>query len=298
VKYACIARHRGEFRLRLMCRVLAVSVSGFYAAQRRAPSARAQTDRQLQLAIRVAHAESEARYGAPRVHRELHAAGLRVSRKRVARLMREAGLVARRRRRYRSTTDSGHRQPVAANVLRRTFSVTAIGGPNRVWASDLTALPTGEGWLYLAAVLDLGSRRVVGWAVAPRLELSLPLTALEQAFARRRPPAGLLHHSDQGAQFTSGAYQALLAAHSARASMSRRGNCWDNAVVESFFATLKAELLPAGPRGRTPWRTRSAATTALVRYIDGWYNPVRRHSTLGYLSPVAYEQHHRGSTAA
>lgn len=298
MKYACIARHRGEFRLRLMCRVLAVSVSGFYAAQRRVPSERAQTDRRLQLAIRAAHAESEGRYGAPRVHRELRAGGVRVSRKRVARLMREDGLVARRRRRYRPTTVSDHGQPVAPNVLGRAFSVTAIGGLNRIWASDLTALPTGEGWLYLAAVLDLGSRRVVGWAVAPGLTLSLPLAALAQAFARRRPPAGLVHHSDQGAQFTSGAYQALLASHGARASMSRRGNCWDNAVVESFFATLKAELLPAGSRGRTPWRTRAAATAALVRYIDGWYNPIRRHSTLGYLSPIAYEQHHRGLTAA
>jgi putative transposase len=297
VKYACIARHRGEFRLRLMCRLLEVSVSGFYASQRRAPSERTRTDRRLQLAIRAAHAESAGRYGAPRVHRELRAAGLRVSRKRVARLMRADGLVARRSRRYRSTTDSSHGHPVAPNVLGRMFGVAAIGGPNRIWASDLTALPTGEGWLYLAAVLDLGSRRVVGWAVAPRLERSLPLAALQQAFARRRPPAGLLHHSDQGAQFTSGAYQALLATHGARASMSRRGNCWDNAVVESFFATLKAELLPTGSRGRTPWRTRATATAALVRYIDGWYNPVRRHSTLGYLSPIAYEQHRRGPAA-
>jgi putative transposase len=298
VKYACVARHRGEVRVRLMCRLLGVSVSGFYAAQRRAPSERAQADRRLQLAIRTAHAESEGRYGAPRVHRELRAAGLRVSRKRVARLMRDDGLVARRRRRYRPPADSSPGQPVAPNVLGRTFSVTAIGGPNRIWASDLTALPTGEGWLYLAAVLDLASRRVIGWTVAPRPELSLPLAALQQAFARRRPPAGLLHHSDQGAQFTSGAYQALLATHGARPSMSRRGNCWDNAVVESFFATLKAELLPTGARGRTPWRTRTAATAALVRYIDGWYNPIRRHSTLRYVSPIAYEQHRRGPTAA
>lgn len=276
-----IAQYRGQYPLRLMCRVLAVSPAGFYAWQRRAPSARAREDTRLRVTVAALHRQSRQTYGSPRILRDLRAAGERVAQKRVARLLQEQGLVGTPLRRFQVTTDSRHAHPVAANHLARQF---AIAQPNRVWATDVTYVATWAGWLYLAVVLDLGSRRVVGWALSSRLDRHLVLTALDRALTRRRPPPGLLHHSDRGSVYASGDYQARLAAVGLVPSMSRRGDCWDNAVVESFFATLKRELL-----ARHRWPTREAASAAIAEYIDGWYNLHRRHSTLGYLSPAAYE---------
>jgi putative transposase len=281
VRYACIAAHRAEYPVRLMCRVLVVARAGFYAWLDRAPSARAQGDARLRVAIRAIHAESRRSYGSPRIHRELRAQGQRHSRKRIARLMRVEGLRAKRSRRYRVTTQSDATCPPAPNTLGRQFAVREL---NRVWAGDVTACWTGEGWLYLAALLDLGSRRVVGWATSGTLDQALTQAALRRALVQRQPAAGMLHHSDRGTHYTATEYQAALAAAGLAVSMSRRGDCWDNAVLESFFATLKTELVH-----EARWATRAQATAALATYIEGWYNRRRRHSTLDYLSPAEYE---------
>lgn len=286
-KYAVITQHRDQYPLALMCRALGVQRSGFYSAEARAkgpPSTRAAADEALLVEVRAAHAKSDERYGAPRVHAELQAQGRRVAKKRVARLMRADGLVARRPARRVRTTDSAHPYPVAPNHLDRRFAVSDIGGVDRVWASDITYIPTEQGWLYLAVVLDLGSRRVIGWAMRTTLEEGLVLDALRMALATRRPPPGLLQHSDRGSQYAGGAYQALLAAHGITGSMSHKGDCWDNAVVESFFATLEHELLADA---RFP--SREAARRAIFAFIEVWYNRERRHSSLGYVSPAAYE---------
>jgi putative transposase len=269
-----------------MCRVLDVSVSGFYAYLRRPLSWRRVIDELLLAHVRIAFAESGETYGAPRVLRELHAEGLPTSQKRVARLMREAGLQARPRRARRlPTTDSQHAEPIAPNLLARQFDVQGVA-LNEVWVGDLTYLPTREGPLYLAAVLDLGSRRCVGWAMRDTMEVEVVLSALRMARAARRPAPGLIFHSDRGSQYASAAYRAELAAHAMQASMSRQGNCYDNAVVESFFSTLEFELVMTAD-----WQTRDEARTAVFAYLETWYNPKRRHSTLGYLSPAAYEEH-------
>jgi len=290
VKYACIARHQGEGNVRLMCRVLGVSPAGFYAAEQqrqghRARSRRAQANQRLLVAIRGVHAASRRRYGAPMVHAELHAQGVRCGHNRVARLMRGAGLRGIAPRRFRVTTESGHREPVAPNVLARRFAPTAYTERDRVWIADITYLPTREGWLYLAVVLDLASRRVLGWCGDRVLDQSLTLRALDQALTRRRPQPGLVHHSDRGVQYASAAYQERLRAHGIVPSMSRTGDCWDNAVVESFFATLKRELVRS-----VRWTTRTEAHRDLTAFIDRWYNHQRRHSALGFLSPVDYER--------
>lgn len=279
MKYAAIDKHQREHPLGLMCRVLGVSRSGFYAWFRRGPSAHQQADQRLRIAIRAVHAETKRRYGSPRIHRTLQPV-YRCSRKRVARLMREDGLRARRARRYRVTTQADPQLVPAANTLGRRFRVAAL---NRVWASDVTACFTREGWLYLAVSLDLASRRVVGWAAGPSPGQELTVAALERALTHRRPPAGLLHHSDRGMHYTGGAYRRLLDRHAIAVSMSRRGDCWDNAVVESFFATLKVELLED-----KAWDSQTEGRLALRDYID-WYNRQRLHSTLGYLSPVTFE---------
>jgi transposase InsO family protein len=224
-------------------------------------------------------------YGAPRVHVELRTQGVPVAKKRVARLMREDGLVGRRPRRRVRTTDSQHAHPVAPNVLNRQFGVDQVSGLDQVWVSDLTYVPTREGWLYLAIVLELASRRVVGWAMRETLDADLALAALRMALADRRPAPGLLHHSDRGSQYACGAYRALLAAHGVQASMSKKGDCWDNAVAESFFATLETEVIM-----EADWPTRAAARQAIFAYIETWYNRERRHSSLGYRSPVQYER--------
>lgn len=285
MRYAVITRHRGEFEVRLMCRVLEVSSSGYYTSLKRPPSWHALVDEVLMAHVRIIHAESDETYGAPRVHRELQAEGLPASPKRVARLMREDGLVARPPRRHRvSTTDSNHDHPIAPNLLARQFDVNGVG-LNRVWVADITHIPTRAGPLYLATVLDLASRRCVGWAMRETLEVDLALSALRMAREARQPTAGLIHHSDRGSQYTSGEYRAELAAHGMIASMSGKGDCYDNAVAESFFATLEFELLM-----QNDWHTREDARRAIFRYIEIWYNRKRRHSTLGYVSPAAYEE--------
>jgi putative transposase len=269
-----------------MCRVVGVSPAGFYAWRRRAPSAHAIADERLMLNIRVAHERSDETYGAPRVHRELRADGIRVGKKRVARLMRADGLAGQPpKRRGVRTTDSTHGYPVAPNGLGRQFDVNGLRALDRVWVSDLTYVPTRQGWLYLATVLDLASRRVVGWAMRETLDAELALDALQMAITARRPLVGLVLHTDRGSQYACVDYRALLARHGMVASMSRKGDCWDNAVAESFFATLERELI-----GRCDWRTRDEARRAIFRYIETWYNRVRRHSTLGYVSPAQYEQ--------
>ena len=284
MRYACIARHRPEYPVRLMCRVLAVSPAGFYAWRTRAPSAHAIADERLMLNVRVTFTRYDGRYGAPRIHRELRDEGIRVGPKRVARLMRADGLVARPRRRGGvRTTDSAHTLPIAPNLLDRQFDVNGVR-INQVWVSDLTYVPTRAGWLYLATVLDLASRRVVGWAMEDTLASDIALRALRMAIGARRPAPGLIHHSDRGSQYAALEYQALLRGHGMRPSMSRKANCWDNAVAESFFATLEQELIVT-----SDWSTRDEARRAIFRFIESWYNRVRRHSTLGYVSPVQYE---------
>ncbi|MCC6774228.1 MAG: IS3 family transposase [Gemmatimonadaceae bacterium] len=282
-KYAVIAAHRTEYPITLMCRVLSVSRAGFYAAQDRAPSARTTADATLLATITDTFTTCRRRYGAPRMHRALRMAGHCVGRKRVARLMRAAGLRARRRRRFAITTDSAHALPLADNVVARDF---AVGGPvNTVWVSDTTYLPTREGWLYLAVIIDLASRFVVGWATSARNDTALVLAALQRATALRRPVAGAVHHADRGSTYASHDYRAALTRAGMTASMSRKGNCWDNAVAESFFATLEWELLADGA-----YATRAMATRALVPFIEDWYNRTRLHSALGYASPHAFEQ--------
>jgi len=293
VKYACIAQYQRlkAYDVRLMCQALGVARSGYYVAEqqrqgRRPVSARVQANQRLLVAVRAAHTASQHRYGAPRVHAEVRAQGVCCGHNRVARLMRTAGLRGVTPRRFRVTTQSGHREPVAANVLARRFPPSAYTERDRVWVADLTYLRTREGWLYLAVVLDLASRRVLGWCADHRLDHSLTLRALERALTLRRPRPGLLHHSDRGVQYASAAYQQRLAAHGIVPSMSRVGDCWDNAVVESFFATLKRELAHDAR-----WMTRAEARRALTGYIDRWYNHQRRHSALGYRSPIAYERY-------
>lgn len=268
-----------------MCCALQVSPAGFYAAQQRRPSRRALEDQRLRLVIRSAHAASHRRYGAPKIHAELRAHGTRCGHNRVARLMRLEALRGTQPRRFRVTTQSAHPLPIAANQLDRQFSVRVQRERDRVWAADITYLWTREGWLYLAVVLDVASRRVIGWCADAGLEDSLTIRALTQALRLRRPAPGVVHHSDRGVQYASRVYRALLEQHGLTSSMSRKGDCWDNAVVESFFATLKKELQTDGV-----WATRTFARAALTRYIDGWYNYQRRHATLGYLSPYHYER--------
>ena len=285
MKYACIERYRDEFPVQLMCRVLGVSRAGFYAAQRRPASARQQANQRLRLRIRTEHAISHGCYGAPMIYAELRDQGVACGRHRVARLMREDKIRGCCRRAFRVTTQSNHREPVAANTLERRFAPATWRERDRAWVADITYLRTLQGWLYLAVVLDLASRRVVGWCVDAGLGQSLALCALQRALTLRRPAPGLLHHSDRGVQYASAAYQALLHAHGATSSMSRVGNCWDNAVAESFFATLKAELADT-----RRWPSHAAAQRDLAAYIDGWYNQQRRHSSLGYRSPMQYER--------
>ena len=236
------------------------------------------------------YTQSRGRYGSPRVHAELRHSGERTARKRVARLMQNQGLRARPRRRYRCTTDSGHTMPIAGNVLARRF---AVARPNTTWVTDITYLWTVEGWLYLAVILDLFSRQVVGWSMSASLECQLALDVLKMALAHRQPARGLIHHSDRGVQYASQQYQQLLAQHGIIGSMSRKGNCWDNAVAESFFATLKKELAQ-----QTRWSTRVQARSEIFQYIELFYNRSRRHSALGYLCPNQFELRHHQSMAA
>ena len=264
-----------------MCRILAVSPSGYYAWVARPESRRAAENRRLVAEIRGIHAASRRTYGSPRVHATLQAQGQRIGEHRVARLMRTNAIRAKTITKWRATTDSTHRHPVVPNTLNRQFAVAA---PNRVWAGDITYVWTTEGWLYLAVVLDLYSRRVIAWGMRSRLTQELATAALTMAVEHRRPAHGVLHHTDRGSQYAATTYRALLAEHGLTASMSRRGNCWDNAVVESFFHTLKTEHVH-----HQRYRTREEARQDIFEWIEVFYNRVRRHSTLGYRSPAEFE---------
>jgi putative transposase len=285
VKYACISAHLDQFPVVLMCRVLNVSRSGFYKAQKRRPSARSLEDERLRVQVRAAHAKSRQRYGSPRVHEELKGNGVRTSRRRIARLMREVGLRGKHPRRHCVTTDSQHDREIAENLLDRRFAPEQAAQPDRFWVADITYVPTREGWLYLAVVIDLAIRRVVGWAMSSSLERELVLRALRMALALRRPGEGLVHHSDRGVQYACEEYRALLQLHGITVSMSRKGDCWDNAVAESFFSILERELIDDAD-----WHTREEASRDIFEFIEVWYNRQRRHSSLGYLSPAAYEE--------
>jgi transposase InsO family protein len=282
VKFCFIAAEKAHHPLSILCRCMRVTRSGFYAWQRRPESARATRDRQLKVLVRASFTATKGRYGSPRIHRDLvedHQE--RVSRKRVIRLMQEDGLRARARKRFKCTTMSDHDQPVAANLLDREFTA---GAPNQRWVGDTTEFVIGEsGKLYLAAILDLFSRFVVGWAVSAINDRHLALKALQMALKRRCPEAGLLHHSDQGSPYASEDYQRVLDAHGLTCSMSRRGNCYDNAVMEAFFSSLKSELADRFP-------SCGEAKMELFDYIEVFYNQRRRHSTLGYISPALFER--------
>jgi transposase InsO family protein len=281
MRFSFIRVEKAFYPLVVLCRVLEVSRSGYYAFEKRGPSKRETSNCQLMAEIRVAHKKSRRSYGSPRIHRELRAQNRRVGRKRIARLMQEAGIVGRRRHRFCRTTDSDHGLPVAENILDRKFETSR---PNQAWVADITYIPTMEGWLYLAVLLDLFSRRVVGYAMSHQIDGALVLEALRAALRRRRGLRGLLHHTDQGSQYASDDYQAELRAWGITCSMSRRGNCWDNAVAESFFGPMKDDL-----GLDRPYSTREIGRAVIADYIDGFYNPERRHSTLDYRSPIEYE---------
>jgi transposase InsO family protein len=278
-----IAAHQDRWPVRLLCQTLEVSPAGYYAWRRRPCRACEQRREALVVEIRAIHAEVKARYGSPRIHAELVARGQSCCVNTVAKLMRDNDIAAKTARKFRcTTTDSNHDLPVADNLLDRHFHPSEV---NAVWLADITYIPTREGWLYLAAVEDLYSRRVVGWAMAEHMESRLVVDALELAVQRRLPEQGLLAHSDRGSQYASEHYQRLLAKHGIACSMSRRADCWDNAPMESFFASLKKELVHDAD-----FATRAEARAALFEYMEVFYNGQRRHSSLGYVSPVKYEQ--------
>ena len=281
MRYRAIQEHDRRYPIRLMCRALAVSAAGYYAWRSRPESARSVNTRTLLSAIRVIHQESRETYGSPSIWDALIKQGHRIGEHRVARLMRQEGMRAKTVKKWRATTQSQHRFPVAENTLAREFTVES---PNRVWAGDITYVWTTEGWLYLAVILDLYSRLVVGWAMSHRLTVELAEQALTMALANRNPRAGLLHHSDRGSQYAATRYQLVLTTHGLTTSMSRRGNCWDNACVESVFGTLTRELVY-----HRHYVTREDAKRDIFEYIEVFYNRKRRHSTLGYDSPAEYE---------
>jgi len=274
--------HRGEFRIGTMCEVLGVSRSGYYAWRGRPRSLRDETNATLTQTIRRIHEESRRIYGSPRIYAALQHRGIACGRHRVARLMHDEGIRSKTKRRFRYIATKRAETPAAPNRLERCFTAAR---PNRVWASDITIVKTAEGWLHLAIVLDLCSRKVVGWATSTAVTQTLALEALQRAFTTRRPKPGLLHHSDRGGQYLSAAYQHLLDEHGALCSMSRPGNCLDNAAVESFFHTLKTELVY-----QQHYRTREEARLAIFEYIECFYNRTRMHSTLDYRSPEEYER--------
>ena len=284
MKFAFIAEEKVAFPVAVLCRLLAVSTSGYYASVGRPPSLRARRDGELAVEVRRSHLTSKRRYGSPRVHADLQAQGQRVGRKRVARLMREHSLAARARRRFRITTDSKHAFPIAPNMLARDFTASA---PDQKWVTDITFLWTRQGWLYLAVILDLFSRRVVGWATSTNVDRHLALAALDMALAKRRPRSGLVHHSDRGSTYAAHDYRRALKKRGLKCSMSRKGDCWDNAVAESFFATLKREMENADDL--PSW---TVAALSVGEYIDGFYNVQRRHSAINYCSPIEFELLH------
>jgi putative transposase len=286
--YRFVERERTHHPVTTMCRVLGVSPSGYWAWAKRPPSPRALADRELTTTIRVIHTESRGTYGVPRVHAELRFGGTRCSRKRVARLMRDAGLEGVHRRRFVRTTVRDRDAAPAPDLVNRDFRATC---PNQLWVADIAYLPTWQGFLYLAAVVDVFSRAVVGWAMAGHLRTELILDAIEMAITRRRPAEGLNHHSDRGTQYTSIAFGLRAREAGIVQSMGSTGDCYDNAMAESFFASLETELID-----RTSWRTRADARLAVFDYIEAFYNPRRRHSGLGYLSPAEFERRYRSQT--
>jgi putative transposase len=282
VKFAFIAEHLSHLPADVACEVLEVSRSGYYAWLERPASPQSQRRAELAGKIGRVHADHRGVYGSPRVWQALKATGETVSQNTVAKVMRAQGLRGKVKRKFvPRTTDSAHAQPIAPNVLDRQFATDA---PNRKWAGDITYIPTDEGWLYLAGVIDLHSRRIVGWSMAEHMQTDLVADALAMALARRRPPAGLLHHSDRGVQYASDAYQSLLQENRIQVSMSGKGDCWDNAVMESFWATLKTELVH-----HEHYATREQARQSIFEYIEVFYNRTRLHSSLGYVSPEAFE---------
>jgi putative transposase len=282
VTFRLIDDHRDRWPVRVLCGALGVSPAGYYAWRGRPASARRQKRDALLVEVRAIHAEFKGRYGSPRIHAELAARGHDCCVNSVARLMRDHDLRAKAARKFRGTTDSAHGLPVAENLLGRRFDPAS---PNEAWVADITYIPTREGWLYLAAVEDLYARRVVGWSLADHPESRLVVDALALAVQRRLPGEGLLAHSDRGSQYASEHYQRLLARHGITCSMSRRADCWDNAPMESFFASLKKELVHGAD-----FATRAEARAAIVEYIEVFYNTKRRHSSLGYVSPAEYER--------
>lgn len=280
--YQFVDEHRAEYPVTRLCRTLGVSPSGYYAWRQRPSNSRTLANQHLLTHMRAIHAEVHETYGSPRMHAELVARGLPCNVKRVARLMRLHHLRTRHKRKYRVTTKVDAQLAVAPNQLAQHFQASA---PNEKWVSDITYVWTREGWLYLAVVMDLYSRRIVGWALARTQETTLVVAALQMAIGRRQPRAGTLHHSDRGSQYASVQYQAVLQAHHFVVSMSGAGNCFDNAAMESFFGTLKAERI-----NRQSYQTRDQARQDIVSYIEGFYNVTRRHSTLGYRSPLEFEQ--------
>jgi putative transposase len=282
MRFQFVEDHRGEFPVIQMCRVLDVSPSGYYAWRGRPPSAREMANRELLDKIEAVFEESDQTYGSPRVYQALKAQGVAVSKNRVARLMRLRSLRPKQVRRFKATTKRNKTHRAAPNRLKRDFTADA---PDQKWLADITYIPTLEGWLYLAAILDLFSRRIVGWAMSDRMTTELTLRALQMAIRQRQPGPGLIHHSDQGSQYTDGYYQAVLKAHGLQASMNGVGTWYDNAPMESFFGTLKGERVH-----HAVYRTRDEASPDVFYYIEGFYNRRRLHSSLGYLSPEAHEQ--------
>jgi len=288
------AEKTGGGNVHRTCALLKISRSAYYAHRATGLTARARQDADLTAQVVAIHDESRGTYGAPRVHAELRARGRRHSRKRVARLLREAGRAGRAPKRWRTTTVPDPAATVPTDLIRRDFSCDA-GKIDTRWCGDITYVNTWEGWLYLATVIDIGSRRVVGWATADHLRTELVAQALDDAVRQRRPGPGVIFHSDRGCQYTSARYADLADGLGMRLSVGRKGQCWDNAVAESFFATIKTELLD-----RQPWPTKTKAHKAIFEYIEGWYNTRRLHSSLGYLSPTAYEnaRHHPADRVA
>ena len=281
MKYAWIDAHRGTYGLAESCAVLDVSISGYQAWKRGgSPNRQRLTDAQMLALIQAIHAELKGAYGSPRMVRELRGRGFPASKERVERLMRENGIRARHKRRFKATTDSKHALPVAPNLLARDFTPAK---PNQAWSADMTYIWTDEGWLYLAVVLDLFNREVVGWSIKPRMTADIVIDALTMAWFRKKPAPGLMHHSDRGSQYASHAFQARLKEYGMVCSMSRKGNCWDNAPTESFFNSLKNERVHG-----TRYSTRADAEADLFDYIEPFYNRKRRHSTLGYASPEKF----------
>ena len=265
-----------------MCQILEVSRSGYYAWATRPESNRKKLNRELLERIKKIHKASRETYGSPRVAKALNNGGIKCGKNRVAKLMRENNITAKTKRKFRATTYSKHSYPVAQNILNQDFRATK---PNQIWVADITYIPTDEGWLYLAAIVDLYQRKVVGWAMASTLTKQLCIDALNQAIGRNRPPRGLIHHSDRGVQYASNEYKSLLKSNGIIQSMSRKGNCYDNACMESFFGSLKTELIYF-----TRFKSRAEARLAIFEYIEVFYNRIRLHSKLGYRSPVDFEK--------